>query len=102
MLGNDSKGKKKRGFVNLGGVTSAFTGLMIGMFIIVVILYAGNSLVTALNLTNITLIWNNTVGSVINFTGQLGTVGTIFGIALILLVVLSVFRYQGGKGGTGM
>lgn len=101
MMGLDVK-KKKRGFVDLGGAAGAFVGLMVSMFIIVILLYAGQQLVTSLNLTNITLIWNNTVGSVINFTGQLGTAGTILGVALILLVVLAVFRYKGSGGGTGM
>ena len=34
-----------------------------------------------------------------NFTGQLGTVGTMLGISLVLVVILSVFGFGRGKGG---
>ena len=34
-----------------------------------------------------------------NFTGQLGTIGTMLGISLVLVVILSVFGFGRGKGG---
>lgn len=44
---------------------------------------------------------NNAVTGIGNFTAQLGTVGTMVGIGLILLIVLGVFAFR-GKGGGGL
>lgn len=92
---------KRRGF--FAGIAGAFQTLILVMFGILVLVYTGYTLATALNNTNATLIWNNTVSGIINFTGQLGTVGTISGVMLLLALIGGALYFgskrMGGSGG---
>jgi hypothetical protein len=94
---------KKRG--QLGGAAQMFIGLIGAMFILVVLLFTGYTLVTSLNNANLTLIWNQTVSGVINFTAQMGTIGTIAGVMLLVVLIgggiLYGVRKTKGGGGTG-
>jgi hypothetical protein len=97
--------KKKRG--QLATMAMAFVGLIAAGFIILVYMYTGSTLATSLNNTNVTLVWNNITASIVNFSAQLGTVGTIAGVMLLLALIggagyLIYSKIGGGKGGSGM
>lgn len=91
---------KSKGF--LAQLASQFEGLIMVVFLILALLFAGYQLTTSLNNTNATTVWNNTVSGVINFSAQLGTVGTIMGVALIIGVIglfgYGLVRTRGGSG----
>jgi hypothetical protein len=96
---------KTRG--QLANMALAFVGLIATGFIVMVYMYTGSTLATSLGNANVTLVWNNITASVVNFTGQLGTVGTIAGVMLLLALIggagyMMYSRIGGGKGGSGM
>lgn len=95
---------KRRG--QLQTMAMLFVGLIAAGFILLVYQYTGQVLATNLNQANVTLVWNNITASVVNFTGQLGTVGTIAGVMLLLALIggagLWVYGRVGGGKGSGM
>ena len=93
--------KKKRG--QLATMAMAFVGLIAAGLIVLIYMYTGSTLTTSLNNSNTTIAWNNVQASVINFTAQLGTVGTIAGVMLLLALIGGVGYYAYGKmkGGGG-
>lgn len=91
----------------LGQMALAFVGLIAAGFIILVYMYTGSTLATSLNNANTTILWNNIQASTINFSAQLGTIGTIAGVMLLLALIggagYAVYsRVKGGNGGTGI
>lgn len=110
--------KKRKGFIQ--GLVMAFVALVAVGFAILVYMYVGSTLDTAFNssctqygagtpwcsnVSNHSLEWRNISASVVNFTGQLGTVGTIAGITLLLILVGGVGYYalnRGSGGNSGM
>jgi hypothetical protein len=83
-----------------------FVGLIAAGFILLVYQYTGQVLATSLNQANVTLVWNNITASTVNFTSQLGTVGTIAGVMLLLALIggagLWIYGKAGGNRGSGM
>lgn len=91
--------KKKKG--QLATMAMAFAGLILAGLALMVYLYTSATLATALNNANVTQVNNNITQSAVNFTSQLGTVGTIAGVSLILLIIggVAFFAYRGAKSG---
>lgn len=92
-----------------------FVGLIGAGFVILVFMYTGQVLAQSFNSScglgascanNTTRIWYDLTASVVNFTGQLGTVGTIAGVMLLLALIggagLWVYGRAKGGGGSGL
>jgi len=96
--------KKKRGQMN---PTNIIIAIGLGLMATVIVLFTATKLSTALNNANTTTVVNNLQAMAVNFSEQLGTVGTLAGIGLLVAVVFGggLLAYRaigGGKGGTGM
>ena len=96
--------KMNRGQVN---PVSLIFGIGAGLLALIVLMYAAVALGVALNNNNTTVVVNNFQTMAVNFSAQLGTVGTLLGVGLFLLVIfgggfIAYRALRGGKGGTGM
>ena len=56
--------------------------------------------VSNVSTANTTLI--NTISSISNFTAQLGTVGTMLGVGLLVAIVLAIFAFGATRRGSGL
>lgn len=87
------------------GAIDTLIGLVAGIMVVVALLYAMIQLGTSLNNSNVTAVVNNTATGVVNFSSQLGTLGTLLGVGLFIAVILGAI-YFGGRmsrgGGSGM
>lgn len=45
---------------------------------------------------------DNTISSISNFSSQLGTVGTMLGVGLLVVVVLAIFAFRMNRSGGGL
>lgn len=86
---------------------AAFVAVIAAALALMLFIFVGGTLNSSLSSTAVWAVWGNIVTSTTNFTTQLGTVGTIAGVSLILVVVGSIAffgynRLTGGNGGSGM
>lgn len=99
--------RKFRGQLGPGSSIDVLTTIVVGIFLIAVLVYALYSLGTSLNNSNLTIMINNSVTGIINFTAQLGTLGTLLGVFLFVGVIFAAGLFAYGRmgrggGGTGM
>jgi hypothetical protein len=99
---------RKRG--QLQQMAMLFIGLISAGFVILVFMYTGQVLAQSFNAScglgascanNTTRIWYDIMASTVNFTSQLGTVGTIAGVMLLLALIggAGLWMYGKTKGG---
>lgn len=97
----------KRG--QLAGAMLAIVAILSVSFIALIYLFIGTTLTTSLGDNNTTTVWDNVQLMMLNFTTQLGNVGTILGVMLLLLVVgggayggYQLYQKAHGGGTSGM
>lgn len=93
---------KKKGQITFGNAPT----LVISLVLMGLVSAAGVIALVAFRNTSSDATANTTIGNAVtaisNFTSQLGTVGTMMGVGLILLIVLGVFGVAALRGGGGL
>lgn len=91
----------------VAGPVAFFVAIAAGFLTLILTLYVALTITGALNNSNLTTLINLLMQGVLNFAAQLGTVGTIAGVMLIVAIVFGAgyLGYQAVTkrgGGSGM